>query len=80
MVKLGQRVRDSISGFEGVVTGRAEYISGCHQALVAPTVTAEGAFRNSEWFDEQRLQVLNAPAVVLDNGKTPGADRQAPRR
>ena len=82
MVRLGQKVRDRISGFAGVVTGRAQYISGCAQALVAPTVTADGAFRNSEWFDEQRLEATHPEErpIELDNSETPGCDRQAPRR
>ena len=36
--ELGQKVKDSITGFAGIVTGRAEYITGCHQILVQPPV------------------------------------------
>ncbi len=38
MVKLVQGDKDKISGFSGVVTARAEYISGCNQALCCPLV------------------------------------------
>lgn len=80
MIALGYEVKDRITGFAGVVTGRAEYISGCTQCLVAPPVSNDGAFRQGEWFDEQRLDVTNAKAMKLSNGKTPGHDRQAPKR
>ena len=81
MVKLGERVQDKISGFVGVVTGRAQYISGCSQALVAPSVDKDGNFKDGNWFDEQRLEVVAGSEVItLDNGDNPGFDRQAPKR
>lgn len=80
MVGLGQTVRDKITGFKGIVTGRCEYITGCNQALVAPPVKADGSSTDSQWFDEQRLEITKAKPVTLDNGKTPGADKPAPKR
>lgn len=81
MIELGSKVKDRITGFEGIVTGRCEYISGCNQALVAPPVDKEGKHRDSQWYDEQRLVVdTSAVLIVLDNGDTPGFDVQAPVR
>lgn len=77
---LGSRVRDSITGFSGIVTGRCEYISGCNQALVAPAAKEDGTLPDSQWFDEQRLSRTDDSLVELDNGPNPGFDRQAPRR
>ena len=37
MLKLGQKVKDSISGFEGITIARAEYLNGCKSWQVAPT-------------------------------------------
>jgi hypothetical protein len=80
-ITLGATVKDRITGFSGVVTGIVHYLTGCHQALVAPPLGPDGAFRDSAWFDLQRLAVdaLVQP-VVLDNGATPGADRAPPKR
>jgi hypothetical protein len=80
MVELGSRVRDKITGFTGVVTGRVEYLTGCNQVLVAPKCKDDGALVSSEWLDEQRVDVLPDSRVVLDNRTTPGADRPAPKR
>lgn len=78
---LGTSVTDRITGFKGIVTGHVQYLSGCNQCLVAPKVNADGTFKESQWFDEQRLIVdEKKQAVTLDNGKTPGADRAAPKR
>lgn len=79
-VEIGSRVKDKITGFAGVVTGRCQYISGCNQALVAPPLGPDGAFRGSEWFDEQRLEQSGEAPVTLDNGANPGFDRPAPKR
>lgn len=79
--RLGVTVRDLITGFEGVVTGRVEYISGCNQVLVVPKVKADGAFIPAEWFDEQRVVVNTAvDRIALDNGSSPGFDAPAPKR
>lgn len=76
-LKNGQKVRDSITGFEGVITGHADYISGCEQYLVQPAVDEKGAFVNSLWFDEQRLDFVKEKTVRLVNKKA-GADLPAP--
>lgn len=66
-MEMGDRVRDRITGFQGIVTGVATYITGCKQACVAPTVKSDGG----RWFDEDRLEVVARGAVsiaVKDNG------------
>jgi hypothetical protein len=41
----------------------------------------DGAFREAQWFDVQRLHRLeNVPRIILDNGSTPGHDKAAPKR
>jgi hypothetical protein len=79
-IELRQKVKDQISGFKGLVTGRCAYISGCDQALVAPSVDKDGKLPDSQWFDVQRLIVVDAKPVSLDNTRTPGADKAAPIR
>ena len=34
-IKLGDKVRDKISGFTGIAVARTEFINGCIQYLVA---------------------------------------------
>ena len=80
MIELGIKVKDKITGFEGVVTGYVEYLSGCNQALVAPRVKEDGSLIDSEWIDEQRLDRVGKTQITLDNGAHPGADTPAPKR
>lgn len=80
MISLGVKAKDKITGFAGTVTGRAQYLTGCDQYLLNPPAK-DGALVDSQWFDEQRLEVdENTPAVVLDNSNGNGADRAAPKR
>ena len=30
-IRMGAKVTDKVSGFQGIVTGRAEYSTGCRQ-------------------------------------------------
>lgn len=78
---LGKTVIDRLTGFTGVVTGYVEYLTGCNQVLVQPKGTDASKRPDSEWFDVQRVTVNpDIPAVVLDNGATPGCDAEAPKR
>ena len=36
--KLGIKAKDSITGFQGVITGKVSYLTGCDQYLLAPEV------------------------------------------
>lgn len=77
---LGNRYRDVITGFTGVATGSVKYISGCNQVLLSPQVGLDGALRDPQWFDEQRLQQVDGVRIELNNSATPGPDRAAPVR
>lgn len=80
-IELGKTYKDKVTGFAGVCTGTAFYISGCHQALLMPKVKADGSATEGQWFDFQRLEhQSNVETMVLDNGKTPGHDKAAPKR
>lgn len=79
-IELGKTYTDKISGFKGVATGHVTYITGCNQVLLGPKIGKDGKIPDSQWFDEQRLEVGKEPQVILDNGKTPGFDKEAPKR
>ena len=65
MIQLGTRVRDVITGFEGIVYGRIEYLTGCVQLQVIPWVDADGKRKDAEWFDEARCELVHAVPVKL---------------
>ena len=60
MLKLGDVVKDRLSGFAGTVTGRAEYLFGCVQVLVNPRAVKDGSPVAGTWLDEDRCEALAA--------------------
>ena len=56
MIRLGEKVKDTISGFEGFATARTIYFYGCIRVLVEPSGLAkDGKPHEGQWFDEARL-------------------------
>jgi len=53
-ISMRAKVKDSITGFTGVVTARADYLTGCRQYLVTPKAQ-KNKMGESMWFDEDRL-------------------------
>jgi hypothetical protein len=53
---LGYRVRDKVTGFEGVVTSVSFALYGCVQAIVTPAAK-EDKLPDSQWFDISRLEL-----------------------
>lgn len=57
--ELGETLRDKVSGFKGICTGRADYLTGCRQYKLQPKgLNKEKLPWNTEWFDEEQLSVL----------------------
>ena len=77
---MGRKARDTITGFSGTVTGYCEYISGCNQCLLMPPVKKDGSWVEGMWIDEQRVKFIGKSRIKLDNEKSPGPDKPAPKR
>ena len=80
MIELGKKGRDKITGFEGIITGRAQYLYGCDQYCLVPP-SKEGTIKESHWFDEGRIEITGEgvkPAEVRVE-KNGGPNRDAPR-
>ena len=57
-IKLGQKAKDIITGFEGIIVGKADYLYGCSQYGIVPQLNKDGKRGDCEWFDEGRIRVL----------------------
>ena len=75
---LGNKAKDKITGFEGVLTGFSTYITGCDQYLVQPELK-DGAFVEPRWIDAGRLDEIGEAVKVEDvQGVNNGCDIAAP--
>lgn len=55
MVKLGDRVKDSITGFAGIAIARCEYLNGCVRVSIQPVKLKDGKPIDELWVDESQL-------------------------
>jgi hypothetical protein len=61
VIPLGSKVRDSVTGVEGIVTSRTNWLTGCATCGVQQKVGKDGKVPDAMHFDEPRLEVLVPP-------------------
>jgi len=55
MINLGDKVKDTITDFEGTVVARIIYLNGCVRCQVQAKELKDGKIIESEWIDEGQL-------------------------
>lgn len=79
-VKLGQKVRDTISGVEGVAVARTEWLYGCVRVTIQPEGSKDGKPYDYFNADEPQLVAARAPEKAnpqKGHGPRPDAQRAA---
>jgi valyl-tRNA synthetase len=81
-VKLGSKVKDSLTGFTGIATARTEWLYGCTRIAIEPQELHDGKPIETQWFDEQRVEVVleDKPKVSKDSSATSGGPQKDPHR
>ncbi|KZK99178.1 hypothetical protein [Pseudovibrio sp. Ad26] len=77
-IGLGDKVKDTLSGFTGIVLARSEHITGCNQLFVLPSSEKDNKLNDGQWFDVERIEKLEDKAVEIASRRT-GADIPLPR-
>ena len=77
---LGKIGRDKVTGFEGVIIGKCEYLTGCNQYGLVPRAI-EGKLGDTAWFDEGRIEIIGDGISVVSVAaqKKGGPNRDCPR-
>ena len=80
MIDLGQKAKDIITGFEGIIVGRAQYLYGCDQYAITP-LAQDGKINDSQWFDEGRIRVIDRGILPeeVQVEKPGGINRDCPK-
>lgn len=55
---LGKKVKDKVTGFEGIAIGITKYLYGCDVVGVTPAVDKDGKTGDTCWFDEGRIEII----------------------
>lgn len=66
---LGSKVRDRVTGFEGIATARIKYLNGCIQYCVEPVVDKEGKMPKSHYIDFGQLEIIKISAAEDEKAK-----------
>jgi hypothetical protein len=72
----GDKLRDRVTGFEGIVVSRGDHISGCDTYGLQPSTLKDGVPQDCKWFDDPRLELVQVGVLpMIDTREVPtGAD------
>lgn len=85
-IQLGDRVRDRMTGCEGIVIGITEWLYNCRRPIVQPIELKDGKPQDTLAFDEPQVDVIEAGAfqpLTLSVQPAPaktGGPRDTPQR
>ncbi len=72
-INLGDKVKDSVTGFAGIAVGKTTWLHGCNRITVQPEgVNKEGKTYESQSFDEPQLIIVKAAKKAEGNHDTGG--------
>ena len=58
--ELGDEVRDTVTGFQGIAIGWHKWYTGCDTVSIQPPVSKDGKVPDSQTFDVIRLALVKA--------------------
>ncbi len=71
-IRLGDKVKDRITGYEGIVTGITNWLNGCARIGVQSTKLKDGKPLETEWFDVNQIQLVKSKVMKTLNTDTGG--------
>lgn len=74
MNNLGRHGKDTITGFEGIITSEHRYLTGCTQYGLQPKIKEDGSLPDSRYFDITRVEVTGEPVQIKGADEAPGCD------
>ncbi|MFA6411569.1 MAG: hypothetical protein WCW53_02660 [Syntrophales bacterium] len=80
-IKLGQKVRDLVTGLVGIAIAKCEFMNGCIQYGVKPSKLKEGTPRDAEYIDVQQLEIIGDGLIKkIEKKDTGGHYSDVPRK
>lgn len=73
-IKLGDKVKDTISDFEGIATAEHRYLHGCRRITVSPK-SKNGSVPDDKTFDEPQLELIESSVVKGTENDNGGSDK-----
>jgi len=79
-IKLGDKVKDKVTGFTGIAISRIEFLNGCTQIQIQPQKLKDGRPIESEYFDIQQIEKIEEPKPKVKKENTGGGYRKYPNK
>lgn len=77
-IVLGNKVKDIVTGFEGIAVTRVEYLNGCVQYCVKGKISKDGKVPEGEYIDQQQL-IVTGSGISVKQKDTGGVMPDAPK-
>lgn len=80
-MKLGDEVKDELTGYKGILVGITEWLYGCKRAgVVKQTLNKDGKAEETVWFDFDQLKLVKAGKIKgVKISPTPTSSTGGPR-
>ena len=79
-INLGDKVKDSVTGFAGIVVAKTEWLHGCIRIMVQPDkLQKDGSLADAVQFDEPQL-IMVKPKKVPEGSRLTGGPKPYPTR
>ena len=59
-IQLGDKARDSITGYTGIVIARTEWLNGCWRITIQAQELKDGKPVDNQTFDAEQVEVVDA--------------------
>lgn len=76
-IRLGKKIRDKVTGQEGIATARLEYLNGCVQYCLQPAIGTDGKRIDGIYIDAQQLEIVG-DGIAITQRETGGPAGNAP--
>ncbi len=74
LIQLGDRVRDKVSGIEGIAAGRTLWLNGCERWTLSPNAGEDGKLSDDICVDVQQLELVESDPLGFRLNEGEAAD------
>ena len=76
----GDKVKDKVTGFVGIVESATIWLNKCKRYTVRPVIERDGKFPEGVGLDEEQLELIKAEKVQVDKEEQTGGPHDEVKR
>ena len=75
-IELGDKVKDTVTGYTGIAIARTQWLQGCDRILVQAPALKDSKIPDDRAFDEPQLAILKKNAIKVKKAKKTGGPQR----